>query len=181
MQVVVTFRHFETDDAVRNYAKEKVMKLKKYLERPVEARIVLSVEKFRNIAEATITGDGYTINGMEKTNDIYSSIDKVVGKLERQIRKYRGKTKPRRSGPPYQNHRRGVNVHTAKGSGMGQETRIIRNDEYTVKPMSVEEAILQLDAEESDFYIFINPDSGLLNVVYHRKDGNYGLIEPEIS
>lgn len=98
MQVMVTFRHFEANDAIRNYAKEKVLKLKKYLERPVEARVVLSVEKFRNIAEATITGDGYTINGMEKTDDMYSAIDRLVGKLERQIRRHRGKTKPRRSG-----------------------------------------------------------------------------------
>jgi len=97
MRVLVTFRHFEADDAVRSYAKEKVLKLKKYLERPVEARVVLSVEKFRNIAEATITGDGYTINGVEKTDDMYSAIDKLVGKLERQIMKHRGKTRSRRS------------------------------------------------------------------------------------
>ncbi len=97
MRVLVTFRHFEADDAVRSYAKEKVLKLKKYLERPVEARVVLSVEKFRNIAEATITGDGYTINGVEKTDDMHSAIDKLVAKLERQIMKHRGKTRSRRS------------------------------------------------------------------------------------
>lgn len=180
MQVIVTFRHFEANDAVKNYAKEKILKLKKYLERPVEARVVLSVEKFRNIAEATITGDGYTINGMEKTDDMYSAIDKLVSKLERQIIKHRDKTKPRRSNSSSQNFRYRMNVLASESSGVGQDTRIIKSDEHSAKPMSLEEAILRLNAGENDFFIFTNSDSGSMNVVYRRKDGNYGLIEPEV-
>jgi len=179
MQVVVTFRHFEANDAVKSYAKEKMLKLKKYLERPLEARVVLSVEKFRSIAEATITGDGYTINGMEKTNDMYSAIDKLVGKLERQILKHRGKAKPRRSGFSSEDRRYRMNVLSSETRATGDETRIIESDEYSAKPMSLDEAILQLNEGENDFVLFINSDSGSMNVVYRRKDGNYGLIEPE--
>ncbi|MBW2059501.1 MAG: ribosome-associated translation inhibitor RaiA [Deltaproteobacteria bacterium] len=180
MQVVVTFRHFEANDAVRSYAKEKILKLKKYLERPVEARVVLSMEKFRAMAEATITGDGYTINGAEKTDDMYSAIDKLVGKLERQILKRRGKTKPRRSNSNAQGHRYRMNILSPEGVTAGAEKRVIRSDEHSAKPMSLDEAILRLNAGEDDFFVFTDLDSGLMNVVYRRKDGNYGLIESEV-
>lgn len=181
MQVIVTFRHFEANDAVKSHAKERILKLKKYLERPVEARVVLSVEKFRNIAEASITGDGYTINGMEKTDDMYSAIDKLVGKLERQILKHRGKTRPRRSGNSLKDHRYRMNVLSSEGAGIGRETRVIKSDEHSAKPMSLDEAILRLNAGENDFFVFTDSDSGMMNVVYRRKDGNYGLIESEVG
>jgi putative sigma-54 modulation protein len=181
MQVVVTFRHFEANEAVRNYAKEKIFKLKKYLERPVEARVVLSVEKFRSIAEATIAGDGNTINGMEKTDDMYSAIDKLVAKLERQILKRRGKTKPRRSSSSPQDRRDRMEVLSSEGTEVKQGTRVIKSREHSGKPMSLDEAILRLNSEENDFLVFTNSDSGLMNVVYRRKDGNYGLIESEVS
>ncbi len=180
MRVLVTFRHFEANEAVKGYAKQKILKLKKYLERPVEARVVLSVEKFRNIAEAMITGDGYTVKGMEKTDDMYSAIDKLIDKLERQIRRHRGKTKPRRSNLPPQDQRYQMDVLAPESSGTVQEARIIKSNEHSAKPMSPEEAILRLDAGENDFFVFTNSDSGSLNVVYRRKDGNYGLIEPEV-
>jgi putative sigma-54 modulation protein len=181
MQVTVTFRHFEANDAVRSYAKEKMLKLKKYLEGPAEARVVLSVEKFRNMAEATISGNGYVINGMERTDDMYSAIDKLAGKLERQVRKYRGKTRPRRSSSSPQNHKFRMDVLASEESpGAVPQTRIIRSDEHWAKPMSLEEAILQLNSGENDFCVFVDSDSGAVKVVYKRRDGNYGLIESEI-
>jgi putative sigma-54 modulation protein len=180
MNVVVSFRHFEADEAVKSYAKEKVLKLKKYLDRPVEARVVLSVEKFWNIAEATITGDGYTVNGVEKTDDMHSAIDKLVGKLERQILKRRGKRRTSRAGDPSQSHRYRMNVLAYESAGPEQETRIIRSDEHATRPMSIDEAILRLNAGENDFFVFTNSDSGLMSVVYRRKDGNYGLIESDV-
>jgi putative sigma-54 modulation protein len=179
MQVVVSFRHFDANEAVRNYAKEKTLKLKKYFEHPVEARLVLSVEKFRNIAEASITGDGYTFNGIEKTDDMYSAIDNLVGKLERQILKRRGKTKARRSDASTESHRYRMDVLASEDVGSGQPARVIQSDELSTRPMALDEAILRLDAAENDFFVFTNSDSGLMNVVYRRKDGNYGLIESE--
>ena len=180
MQVIVSFRHFEADDAVKAYAKEKILKVKKYLERPVEARVVLSVEKFRSIAEATISGDGFVVNGVEKTDDMYSAIDKLVDKLERQVRRRRDKTKPRRSGVSLENQAVRMNVLSSERRDTGREARIVTSEEYWAKPMSLDEAILQLDAGEDDFLVFINSESGALNVVHRRKDGNYGLIEAEL-
>ena len=180
MQVIVTFRHLEADDAVRAYAKEKILKLKKYLERPVEARVVLSVEKFRNTAEATLSSDGFVVNGMEKTDDMYSSIDRLVDKLERQIRKRRGKTKPRRSGTSPANEQQRMNALSSESPKTEDQKKIVKTEAYQAKPMSLDEAILQLDAGEHDFVVFINSESGAMNVVYRRKDGDYGLIEAEL-
>jgi putative sigma-54 modulation protein len=180
MQVIVSFRHFEADDAVRAYAKEKILKVKKYLERPVEARVVLSVEKFRSIAEATISGDGFVVNGVEKTDDMYSAIDRLVDKLERQVRRRRDKTKSRRSGASPENQAYRMNVLSSERPETGHQARIVTSEEYWAKPMSLDEAILQLDAGEDDFLVFINSESGALNVVHQRKDGNYGLIEAEL-
>jgi putative sigma-54 modulation protein len=180
MQVIVSFRHFEADDAVRAYAKEKILKVKKYLDRPVEARVVLSVEKFRSIAEATISGDGFVVNGVEKTDDMYSAIDRLVDKLERQVRRRRDKTKSRRSGALPENQAYRMNVLSSERRETGHQARIVTSEEYWAKPMSLDEAILQLDAGEDDFLVFINSESGALNVVHRRKDGNYGLIEAEL-
>jgi putative sigma-54 modulation protein len=179
MQVTVTCRHFEADETIKNYAREKVFKLKKYLDRPVEAHVVLSVEKFRNTAEVTITGDRYTINGMEKTDDMLSAIDKVVDKLDCQIKKHHEKTRRKKNNSQLQDRWYRMDILASEPSGEGQAARIIQSNEFSAKPMSLEEATLQLDATKNEFLVFTNSDSGAINVVYRRKDGHYGLIAPE--
>ena len=93
MQVSVTFRKIDASDTLRNYAEEKLYRIKKYVEDPIEAHVVLSVEKFRHIAEVSINANGLRINGQEETGDMYSAIDMVVDKVEAQIKKYREKLK----------------------------------------------------------------------------------------
>jgi putative sigma-54 modulation protein len=93
MQISFTFRHMDSNDGIREYAKQKLMKMKRYIDRPVEAHVVLSVEKFRNIAEVTIRGEGVSINGQERSDDMYSAIDNVMDKIGRQIKKRRGKSR----------------------------------------------------------------------------------------
>ena len=98
MEVSFTFRHLDSNDGMKEYAKQKLMKIRRYLEKPVEAHVVLSVEKFRNIAEVTIKGEGVSINGEERSDDMYSAIDDVMDKIGRQIKKRRGKTRRHKSG-----------------------------------------------------------------------------------
>ena len=98
MQISVTFRHMDSNDGMKEYAKQKLLKMKKYVENPVEAHVVLSVEKFRNIAEVTIKGEGVSINGEERSRDMYSAIDNVMGKIGRQIKKRRGKNRSYKAG-----------------------------------------------------------------------------------
>ena len=98
MMINVTFRHMDSNDGIKEYARQKLMKIKKYMDSPVDAHVVLSVEKFRHIAEVTIKGEGVSINGEERSDDMYSAIDNVMDKIGRQIKKHRGKIRRHKSG-----------------------------------------------------------------------------------
>ena len=174
MQVAVTFRHMEADETVKAYVKEKVGKLQKYVENPREVHVVLAVEKFRHIAEITILGNGGTFNSQGRDNDLYAAIDQMVDKMERQIRERREKVRRKRapSSP----------LALVGRAGEGKEEReispLIQRKRTIAKSMSLEEALSQLHLSKRDFLVFINSDSGQMNVVYRAKDGGYGWVEP---
>jgi putative sigma-54 modulation protein len=165
----------ETDEGVKDYVKEKVQKLQKYVESPREVHVVLAVEKFRHIAEITIVGNGATFNSQGRNNDLYAAIDQMVDKMERQIRERREKVRRKRTTPskaPLPLSGKGGEVREGDLSSLIQKKRTI------AKPMSLEEALSQLHLSKKDFLIFINSDSGQMNVVYRSKNGGYGWVEP---
>jgi len=172
MQVMVTFRHVEPTDGLRQYAEEKVQRVHKFLRRPIEAHVILSVEKTRHIAEVLVTANRLNITATEQTGDLYSAIDLAMSKVERQVKKHVAKVKDRKGG----NNAAAVAVLSADRERPG--TRI-RTQRVAVKPMSVDEAVMQLKMLKNDFLLFKNAANETLNVLYRRKDGNYGLIEPE--
>ena len=177
MQVAVTFRHMETDEGVKAYVKEKVQKLQKYIENPREVHVVLAVEKFRHIAEITIIGNGGTFNSQGRDNDLYAAIDQMVEKMERQIREWREKGRRKRSNPSFLKgplQRGGKN----RGEEEGESPPFIQKKHTIAKPMSLEEAVSQLTLSKKDFLVFINSDSGQMNVVHRSKDGSYEWVEP---
>jgi len=180
MQVAVTFRHMDSSDPVRSYAEEKMARLKKYIDEPIEAQVVLSVEKkIRHKAEVTLTAKGITIKAVEQTEDMYAAIDGVLDKLDRQLKRYKDKIKKHK---PLTGRERQVamTVFAAQSIDEGHpEPTIIKTDTFHVKPMSVEEAVMQMDLLEKDFLVFTDSNSTEINVVYRRKDGNYGLIVPQ--
>jgi putative sigma-54 modulation protein len=181
MQINVTFRHTESSPALREYAEEKISRIKKYLEEPIDAHVVLKVEKFRHIVEVTINADGQRINGMEKTDDMYSSIDKVADKIESQVKKYKDKIRSRKAPNtdkafPMEAVERLEVAYPAEGDQ--EERQIIRTEQLYAKPMDIDEAVLQLNMSNGEFMVFTNRDTSSLNVLYRRKDGHYGLIEP---
>ena len=179
MQVSVTFRKIDASDTLRNYAQEKLFRIKKYVEDPIEAHVVLSVEKFRHIAEVSINANGLRLNGQEETGDMYSAIDMVVDKVESQIKKYRHKLKKRKSdGGPKPLLMR-MNVLAVESFEEDQEPLIIKTKQINAKPMDIDEAVMQMDLANSEFLVFTNAKTENINVIYRRKDGNYGLIEPE--
>jgi putative sigma-54 modulation protein len=178
MQIAVTFRHQEPDEGVKGYVKEKVEKLEKYLENPEEIHVVLSSEKFRQIAEITIVADGVTLNSEGRESDLYAAIDQMVDKIERQVRERRGKEKRKRITSPA--------LPPAEGEGAPSEggedlSSLIQRRRITVKPMSVEEAAAQLNLLQQDFFIFVNSESSQINVLYRRKDGGYEWVEPSLK
>src|SRR5512139_462335 len=170
MNVIVNGRHLEITPALRTYAEEKIGKFEKYVSHITEATVSLSVEKYRHKAEVLLKVNGVLIQAEGVTGEIYSAIDEVVEKLEKQVVKYKEKLRTYRKGDK-------------KAGGVGAEElerggRIIKHKRFDMKPMSPEEAVDQMDLLDKDFFVFANEVSGDINLVYRRKDGNYGLIDP---
>ena len=175
MQTSVTFKNLDPTDTLKSYVRDKLDRFDRYLDNPAEANVVLLVEKFRHIAEININGDRLTINGKEETNDMYSAIDMVLDKLEKQIKKNKQKIRERRPGVKAKNiglMEADINLPDEE---LVREVKI-KNIEY--KPMDVEEAVLQMDLLSNNFLVFTNARSDQVNVLYRRKDGHYGLIQP---
>ena len=175
MQTSVTFKNLDPSDHLKSYVSNKLNRMDKLLDNPAEAQVVLSVEKIRHIAEIRVTGDRLNIVCREKSNDMYSSIDLALDKLEKQIKKQKAKIK---------NHRQG-----GRGEERGEESGapaapeepsaanvIVQNIEY--KPMDVEEATMQMDLISDSFLVFRNARTNQINVLYRRNDGDLGLIQP---
>jgi putative sigma-54 modulation protein len=183
MQVAVTFRHMEPSAPLRDYATEKVVKVKKYLEDPIECHVVLSVEKHRHAAEVTIVADGFKINGQETTGDMYSAIDIAVDKIEKQIKKHRDKRRQRAGEGAAAASETATataeEVATAEEAPADEPSRIVRTERYPMKPMHPEQALIELEASGDDFIVFTNAETERIGVLYRRKDGKFGLIEPE--
>ena len=179
MQINVTFRHMDSSEPVRAYVEDKLPKVKKYIDEPVEAQVVLSVEKIRHKAEVTLVAKGITIKASDETADMYAAVDGVMDKIERQLKRYKDKIKQHK---PTGGRERRVEktVIAAQSIDEGHpEPSIIKTDSFPVKPMSVEEAVMQMDLLEKEFLVFTDSTSEEINVVYRRKDGNYGLIVPQ--
>ena len=179
MQVSVTFRNMESKDVWRDYVQEKIFKLKKYLDYPLEANVVLTTEKHRQIAEVNLTVNRLTINAREATEDMSSAIDGMVDKLERQLLKYKEKIRRHKINSALPESSWRMNVYAAESFEEGIEPKVIKSKKLQVKPMSVEEAALQMELLNNDFYIFTNVSSKNLNILYRMRDGQYGLIEPQ--
>lgn len=178
MKVQVTGKNVEVAETLKEYAREKLARLDRHL--GDGTRVELELETERNpsiadsqIAEATIWTKGPTLRARETSGDMRASIDSLVDKLERQAQRYREKR--RRHGDNHRIEPEGIPVVANE-----DEPRIVKTKQFAFKPMTPEEAVLQLELVGHDFFVFHNADSDELNVVYRRRDGNYGLIEPRV-
>ena len=180
MQLSVTFRHMEPSDALKNYVQERTSRLTRYIDRPLESHVTLKVEKFRQIADVVITTNGIRIAGVESHEDMYAAIDLVMEKIERQVKKYKSKIRKHKPTPGKEIRWR-RDIYEQESFDEDGEPVVIRTDNYEVKPMSVDEAAMQMDLSSQEFLVFNNATSQTVNVIYRRKDGNYGLIVPQNS
>lgn len=178
--ISVTFRHLEATAALRDYAVEKASKIRSYFGEPNEITIVLSSEKHRYTAEIMLKAGRITANASEETDDLYSAVDLAVDKVDRQIKKHKEKLKHHKQVSEPQSVTSRYNILSSKGMGDNEQPTIIKTESVFAKPMSLEEAVLQLGLLKNDFLVFINSSTEKVNVLYHRKDGDYGLIETEI-
>jgi putative sigma-54 modulation protein len=179
MQITTTFRHLDPSDALKSYAEEKLERVNKYIDEPVVAQVFMTVEKIRHCAEVTITAKGITIKASEETNDMYSAIDAVVDKIERQLRRYKERIKDHKPASESLDRQIKKSIVAAESIDQQLEPVVIRSKTFSIKPMSVDEAVMQMDLLHKDFLVFTDSVTDSINVVYRRKDGNYGLIEPQ--
>jgi ribosome hibernation promoting factor len=175
MQTSVTFKNLDSSDHLKSYVADKLDRLDKYLDNPAEANVVLTVEKFRHTAEINIAGDRLSINGKEETNDMYSAIDMVLDKLEKQIKKNKQKIRERRTSSKNRNRSMLQEEGILPEDDTERQIKVM-NIEY--KPMDIDEAVLQMDLIEDNFLVFTNAKSDQINVLYRRRDGHFGLIQP---
>jgi putative sigma-54 modulation protein len=185
MQLNITFRQMETSDALKDYAREKVDRVNKYLDKAGEAHVVLSLERHLHHADITVHSGIFVLRGKEKSEDMYASIDLAVEKIEKQLKRYKDKLK-NHHGKKFVHHQLGVlndqrirhNVVAVTPEDKATDLpRVIRTNDLIARPMSVDEAVMQMDLINNDFLVFTNVQSNEMNVVYRRKDGHYGLIE----
>lgn len=177
MKVIVSGRNMDITDALRDTVQSKLGKLDKFFHKELEAQATLSVQKNRHIIEVTIPINGSILRAEESTEDMYSSIDKAVDKLTRQLRKQKNRLEHRIK--RYETIRF-ENIPAYEEDNM-QESKIVKTKRFAMKPMNAEEAILQMELLGHNFYVFADAETDDVNVVYKRKDGNYGLIEPQFE
>jgi len=180
MQISVTFRHMEPVEELKQYACSKLTKVKKYFYNPIEASVILTREKHRNIAEVTLVANRFTLKGQEETADMYSAIDLVMDKIERQVKKYKDKIRRHKTNQNVMPISVRMEIISSEGTDTEEGPHIVETKRFSAKPMSLDEALLQIElAKENEFFVFTNDASGEVNVLYRRKDGDYGLIIPE--
>ena len=187
MQVSITGRHVELTDPLKDYVNDKLLHLNHSLEHMVNAHVVLSVEKFRQRAEITIHASGINIHGRHETEDMYASIDGVLDKVNRQLKRYRNKLHKHQA-QHSQRVGREIKVshrvlHTSEEHEelpLDHQPEVLHQEHIHAKPMSIDEAVMQLElASHQPVLVFTNQESGELNVLYRRDDGKLGWIEPE--
>jgi len=175
MQISVTFRQLEPSEALKNYVADRLKKLKRYLEGPLEAHVVLGLEKFRHLADVSINSNGRIIKGREENVDMYAAIDLVVDKIDMQLRKHREKLR----------EVKGDRSRTAAPTPAGEEVRSalppIRRFRTEVPPLELADAVELIRSKNKDLLVFTDVNTGALSILYRRADGGLALAEPELG
>ena len=180
MRLEVKGRNVEVNDSIRRYAEDKLDKIEKQLPEPTQIEVELTLETNPSIAEdhvaeGTVWTKGSTLRARERSVGFETSIDLLADKLERQVKRYREKRSRRETG-------RRANGHLADEpafSGEQLERMIVKSKQFDLQPLTPEEATVELELIGHDFFVFVNIETGAQNVVYRRRDGGYGLIEPQ--
>lgn len=176
MKVKVIGRNVEVTKALKEIVEKKVSRLERYFKPEVEANVLLSVQKSTHTAEVTIPFNGVILRAEEANGDMYNSVDLVIEKIERQIRKQ--KTKMQRK---IQGESLIYGLIPEENNEDEKEGKVVKTKRFAIKPMATEEAILQMELLGHNFFVYMDDETSEVNVIYKRKDGNYGLIEPEFE
>ena len=173
MATIVRGKNLEITQALKDYVVKHEKKVTKYFDSEINLQALLAVEKGRKIAEITLKVDGVVLRGVEANEDMYAAIDLVFDKMVRQIHKFKTKLARRMKGGTFKGDLV-VDQPTPE-----EDFEVARIKKFAARPMDVEEAILQMNLVGHDFFVFLNSETDTINVVYKRKHGKYGVIEPE--
>lgn len=179
MEVAVTFRHMEPTDALKQYVDEKVSKIARHFVKESDAVVVLSVERHHHHADIRLKSGGVAMRGHETSTDMYNSIDRAVSKIERQLSRYQGKLRRFNQPKPVAT----VQLHTLEREEETTETpepatKVVRSRSFDAHPLSIDEAMMQIDLLDNAFLVFVNAESGQINVLYRlESDEGFGLID----
>jgi putative sigma-54 modulation protein len=176
MKISVTFRNTEGENWQKEYVEERLSKLKKYIDNPVDARVILSVEKFRNTAEINLMANGLNINSKEEEKDMHLAIDNVIEKIERQLKKHKEKIRDFKSNQS----RSEASDRESPAAEEGEElpaSKVVETRKIILKPMSIEDAIMEMETTKNRFVIYRDSSSEDVNVIYRRDDGKFTLLE----
>ncbi len=181
MRITVKGKNMAVSDAIQRYAEKKVERLGKYFQNIKEALVTASTQRNWHIVEITLEGDGIILRGEERSDNMYASIDQVVEKLEKQVKRFKGKLIERvHPEEPPKEHAATAPIEEILATAPEALPRIVRSKRFPLKPMPPDEAATQMELLNHDFFVFLNTDTDQVSVIYKRQDGNYGLIEPEI-
>lgn len=175
MKISVTFRNAEGENWQKEYVEERLKKLKKYIDNPVDARVILSVEKFRNTAEINLMANGLNVYGKEEEKDMHLAIDNAIEKIERQLKKRKEKV-------------RGFKTNLSRSGESGEESameegeessdaKVVETRKVVLKPMSIDDAVLEMETTKNRFVIYRDSSTENVNVIYRREDGKFALME----
>ncbi len=174
MKVNIYGKNMQLTEALKEATIKKIERLDKFFQKDVEAKVVLSIERKNQKVEVTIPFNGRIARVEESSDDMYNSIDEAVESLEQQLRKYKTKLQDKKHSSESIKFENFESLDVAEN-----EFKVVKTKKFAIKPMNIEEAVLQMDLLKHNFFVFLNADSEEVNVVYKRKDNNYGLIEPE--
>jgi putative sigma-54 modulation protein len=175
MVISVTFRNTEGEGWQREYLEEKLKKINKYVDNPIEAHIVLSVEKFRNVAEINLMSNGLNINAKEEEKDMHVAIDNAIEKIERQLKRHKEKIRNHKNNSLREE---GEEIRESVPDLEEQQgSKVMEIREMALKPMSLDDAVLEMGTTRSRFVVYRDSVTEKINVMYRRDDGNYVLIE----
>ena len=184
LPIKVTGRHVSVTEPIKDYAVKKVEGLHLDYPRIIEAQVILDVQKYRHLAEVILhCANHITIEATAESTDMYASIDEVMAKIAQQMRKY--KTRIMRQHRPRHGEVKEIEKHILDLEGFEEQAEmtpsVVQTEKYSVKPMYLDEAVLQLEVSDRPLVVFTNAETNKINVVYRRKDKRVGLIEPSFT